>query len=71
MVRIFFAFPEERQKESSFFEGGKLRKRVLLLILWPVFPLKRKWLFTDSSGSREKINIRIILFISLRLIDPV
>jgi hypothetical protein len=24
MVRIFFAFPEERQKESSLFEGGKL-----------------------------------------------
>ena len=28
----------------------------MLLILCPFFPLKRKWLFADSSGIRERNN---------------
>jgi len=45
MDRIFFAFPEERQKASPLFRAS-------------FFPRKQDYTFTHSSGKNENKNLK-------------
>ena len=78
MIRIFFAFHEERQKVSSLFEGGNGANREQHINFrigreWKVnlhFPaLGRDWVFSLPSGKGEtqKKIPKILLILSKKL----
>jgi len=65
MNRIFFAFPEERQKVLSLFEGENRNKRGSDIINSSLsLPCKRDCPFALSSGKSENKIRKILLILS-------